>query len=105
MPEPHSFGIKIEKENDGRLAVFVGQRQIKTTPKAAAVLACLHENAGRVVSYERLGQAVGFKSMRKQELHVIRQYISWIRKTLAAHRAPCSITVAPKIGYALCRHE
>jgi len=102
MPEPYSCGIKVVKEAN-KLAVFIRERRVKASPAQAALLASLHENPGHVVSYERLGQALGFKSIRMQERNVMRQHIAWIKKTLAAHRAPCLITVAPEVGYALCR--
>jgi len=102
MPEPYSYGIKIVKDGD-KLAVFVKERRANLTPAQAALLACLHENSGHVISYERLGQALGFKSTRKQERNIIKQHMVGIRKTLAAHKAPCLIAIVPDIGYALCR--
>jgi hypothetical protein len=63
-----------------------------------ALLDCLHKNRGHVVSYMQLGLILGHKSFRKPQRHVLRQYVSWISKTLAAHKALCILAVAPDIG-------
>jgi DNA-binding response OmpR family regulator len=100
--------IKIEsvKEN-GQLksVLFIKGRQVEASQKHTALLACLHKNQGHVVSYKQLGLILGHKSAREQQLHILRQYVSWISKTLAAHRALCILAVAPRIGYVLCGHK
>jgi len=78
---------------------------VEVSQKLAALLACLHENQGRVVSYKQLNLILGHKSVRPQQLHILRQYVLWISKILAAHKALCMITVAPRIGYVLCGHK
>ncbi len=96
-----------DKENDQtKLVLFIKGRQVDTpTQKHTALLACLHENQGHIVSYMQLGLILGHKSFRKPQRHVLRQYVSWIGKTLAAHRALCMLAVAPDIGYVLCGHK
>ena len=80
--------------------MLIKGRQVEATQKNAALLACLHENQGRIVSYKQLNLILGHKSVRPQQMHVL-----WISKTLAAHKALCMIAVAPRIGYVLCGHE
>ena len=87
-----------------QLVLLIKGRQVEATQKHMALLACLHENQGRVVSYKQLNQILGHKS-GPQQLHILRQYVLWISKTLAAHKALCMIAVAPRVGYVLCGHE
>jgi DNA-binding response OmpR family regulator len=101
--------IKIARENGdrkgsgGKLTLSIRGRQVKAaTPAQIALLACLHENQGRILPYEHLGKLLRLKSSRLQQRWILRQYIMWIKRTLAAHKAPCVIAVAPSVGYALC---
>ena len=87
-----------------QLVLLIKGRQVEATQKNAALLACLHENQGRIVSYKQLNLILGHKS-GPQQLHILRQYVLWISKTLAAHKALCMIAVAPRVGYVLCGHE
>jgi DNA-binding response OmpR family regulator len=94
------------KENgQAKLVLFIKGRQVEATQKHAALLACLHKNQGHVVSYKQLGLILGHKSTRTQQLHILRQYVLWISKTLAARRALCMLAVAPRVGYVLCGHK
>jgi len=107
----YSCCIRIVREKDkengqAKLVLFIKGRQVKApTQKHTALLGCLHENQGHIVSYMQLGLILGHKSFRKPQRHVLRQYVSWIGKTLAAHRALCMLAVAPDIGYVLCGHK
>jgi DNA-binding response OmpR family regulator len=102
--------IRIARENGdrkgsgGKLALCIRGRQVKATPAQIALLACLHEHQGRIVPYAHLGKLLRLKSSRLQQRWILRQYIMWIKRTLAAHNAPCVIAVAPDVGYALCGH-
>jgi DNA-binding response OmpR family regulator len=87
-----------------QLVLLIKGRQVGATQKQAALLACLHENQGRIVCYKQLNLILGHKS-GPQQLHILRQYVLWISKTLAAHKALCMIAVAPRVGYVLCGHE
>lgn len=100
--------IRIEsaKENgELKLVLFIKGRRVEASQKHTALLACLHKNQGHVVSYKQLGLILGHASARAEQLHILRQYVSWISKTLAAHRALCILAVAPRIGYVLCGHK
>ena len=102
--------IRIEREKakengHGKLALFVKGRQVEATQKHVALLACLHENQGCLVSYKQLGRILGHKSARKPQQHVLRQYMSWISKTLAANKALCTLAVSFRNGYVLCGHK
>jgi hypothetical protein len=82
--------IRVEsaKENGQlKLVLFIKGRQVEASQKHAALLACLHKNQGHIVSYKQLGHILGHKSAQTPQLHILRQYVSWISKTLAAHKA------------------
>jgi hypothetical protein len=68
-----------------------------------ALLACLQLHSGSVVPYKRLCRILGYKSVRPKELHLLRQYITLVKKTLAARRTSYVVAVAHSVGYALCR--
>jgi hypothetical protein len=103
---PCCIRIKSAKENgELKLVLFIKGRRVEASQKHTALLACLHKNQGHVVSYKQLGLILGHKFAREQQLHILRQYVSWISKTLAARRALCILAVAPRIGYVLCGHK
>ena len=87
-----------------KLLIFIKGRQVEASRKHAALLDCLHKNQGHVVPYKQLGLILGHRS-RTPQLHILRQYILWISKTLAAHNALCMLAVAPRVGYVLCGHK
>jgi DNA-binding response OmpR family regulator len=94
------------KENGPRkLVVFIKGRRVEASQRQTALLAYLHKNQGHIVSYKKLIRILGFKSTETPQLHILRQYVLWISKTLAARKALCMLAVAPRIGYVLCGHE
>jgi DNA-binding response OmpR family regulator len=112
VPKMHKYRccIRIERERAKesgqiKLILFIKGCQVEASQKHTALLACLHENQGHVVSYRQLGLILGHKSTRTSQLHILRQYVSWIGKTLAAHKALCILAVAPRVGYVLCGHK
>ena len=94
-----------KQHGQAKLVLFIKGRQVEASQKHTALLACLHKNQGHIVSYKQLGLILGHKSARTPELHILRQYVLWISKTLAAHKALCMLAVAPRIGYVLCGHK
>jgi len=89
-----------------KLVLFIKGHQVRATPSQAAVLACLHDDQGRVVPYQRLARVLGYKSMRRRrQRRTLRQYVLWIRKTLTRNKALCQLAVVPRIGYLLCGHD
>jgi hypothetical protein len=44
-----------------QLVLLIKGRQVEATQKNAALLACLHENQGRIVSYKQLNLILGHK--------------------------------------------
>jgi len=103
--------IRIVREKDketgqAKLVLFIKGRRVEApTEKHTALLDYLHKNRGHLVTYQQLGLILGHKTFRMPQRHVLRQYVSWIGKTLAAHKALCILAVAPDIGYVLCAHE
>ena len=94
-----------KKNGQAKLVLLIKGRQVEAGQKQTALLACLHKNQGHVVSYKQLGLILGHNSTRAPQLHILRQYASWIGKTLVAHKALCILAVAPRIGYVLCGHN
>ena len=112
MPKTRKYPccIRILQENvkeNGRpkLVLFIKGRQVDANQTQTALLACLHENQGHIVSYKQLGRLLGHKFTGTEQRHILRQYASWVGKTLAAHKALCILAVAPRIGYVLCGHK
>jgi DNA-binding response OmpR family regulator len=102
--------IRIEREStkqngQAKLILFIKGHQVEATQTQTTLLACLHQNKGHVVSYKQLVRVLGQKSTAPEQLHILRQYASWITKTLAAHKALCILAVAPRVGYVLCEHD
>jgi hypothetical protein len=101
--------IRIESADENgqdKLILFIKGREVEApSEKHIALLDYLHKNRGHLVTYQQLGLILGHKSFRKPQLHVLRQYVSWIGKTLASHKALCIVAVAPDVGYVLCAHE
>jgi hypothetical protein len=80
-------------------------RRIRASYAQAALLACLFEKVGHVIPYERLCEVIGHdasRARRARDVHILRQYMTWVRYTLARYKVPCLIAVANDIGYALC---
>lgn len=76
---------------------------MRASQTQTALLACLHDEMGRVVRAESLCAVLGHNGRnRRKELHILRQYMAWVRQTLSAHKLPYVLTVAPDLGYALC---
>ena len=85
--------------------IFIKGRRIRASYTEAALLVCLFENLGHVVPYGRLCEVIGHNSSRARrarDVHILRQYMTWVRYTLQRYKVPCLIAVANDIGYALC---
>jgi hypothetical protein len=83
---------------------IAGQR-IQGSQKQIAILERLHRDFGHVVSYKELCQLVGRPMARAQDIHLLRQYFTWIKQTLRRHRVPFAVAVASDLGYALCETD
>ena len=113
MPKARKYPccIRIETESarpkgrDDKLVLFIKGRRVRASATQVALLACLHDDQGHVVPYERLGRILGYKSTQMPERRILRQYVLWIKKTLAAHKALCVLAVAVDTGYVLCGHR
>jgi DNA-binding SARP family transcriptional activator len=58
--------------------------------KLDALAACLLDNLGRAVSYKRLLTVIGRKSDNSTSRHLLRQYISTLRRMLLENESPTS---------------
>jgi DNA-binding XRE family transcriptional regulator len=68
------------------------------TPRAAASPRRLR----RGVAYNRLSKAIGRKSDNVSSRHLLRQYVSTLRKMLLASDSPYFVAVIKEVGYGLC---
>jgi len=64
---------RTENRRKVQLVLLIKGRQVEASQKLVALLACLHENQGRVVSYKQLNLILGLKSVRPQQLYILRQ--------------------------------
>jgi DNA-binding winged helix-turn-helix (wHTH) protein len=81
----------------------IDDQVLEASARQLAILECLHENLGTVVSYARLCSILGLTSDERKHLHLLRQYVKFNSDMLEANRLPYVITVAREAGYALCR--
>ena len=95
-------GMPGPKERHGKLVLFINGRVVEASQKQVTLLACLYDNLGHVIPYERLGLTLGHKLAGNRQRHLIQQYAYWIKKTLAEYQTPCVLTAADRVGYALC---
>jgi DNA-binding winged helix-turn-helix (wHTH) protein len=110
LPKPtkHPCGIEIVRgmpgptKRDAKLLLYINGRFVEANRKQLKLLACLYDNLGHLVSYERLCLTLGYKSTQKTQRHRLRQYAYWIKKMLTEYQAPCVLTVCQEVGYALC---
>jgi DNA-binding XRE family transcriptional regulator len=104
MPkQQHPPDIAILRDATGRLGLFInGQRSTRGGQGQLALLACLLDNLGRAVPYKRLVTVIGRKSDSSSTRHLLRQYMSVLRETLLANKAPFVIAAVQDVGYVLC---
>lgn len=77
-------------------------RSVRAPRAHVALLACLFNDLGHVVPYERLCAAIGHHTVQDTQLHILRQHMGLIRRMLNAHKVHYVVAVAHGIGYALC---
>jgi hypothetical protein len=83
-------------------ALRINGEQISAAKRNVALFACLYRDLGRVVPYERLLLTLGYAGTGRAQRQLLRQYLMWVKDTLATHKAPYVLAVATDIGYALC---
>lgn len=111
-PTLRSSRIEIILGDQSRSGVLLinGQR-IRAGQKPLALLTCLQQEMGYVVPYERLRQimcpqkSVASRGTEREQMHLLREYMRWIRETLAAHNASCVPGVVRDVGYVLCERS
>ena len=67
-----------------------------------ALVACLYNEQGRVVPYERLYRLIGHRPSKTKQVNLLRQYMMQVRRLLTKHKAGYSIAVDAGVGYAPC---
>jgi hypothetical protein len=67
-----------------------------------ALLACLYDELGRMVTYERLCRVIGHQSCGERQIHILRQQMMFVRQLLTKHETRYFLAVAAGVGYALC---
>src|SRR5947209_19486792 len=87
-----------------RLMLFINGRFVEANQTQVALLAMLHDEAGRVVPYKRLYSTMGHRSAGLRQRHILRQHMVGIKKALDKFKAPLALSVS-KIGRASCRER
>jgi len=108
MPRTRRYPCCIEivrPRRDKNFILLIKGRHVRASQKQMALLACLHDDQGRVITYKQLRMILGYKSTKKMQQHLLEQYMYWIRKTLAAHKTLCMLGVVRGVGYVLCGHR
>jgi hypothetical protein len=107
VPESLVGGIEIIRGNNGitretKLVLFINGRWAKAPRSAIALLSCLHDEIGYLVPYERLCSIIGHEEATTKQKHVLRQYMTAIKRVLEEHKAGCAVAVVDGAGYVLC---
>ena len=85
-------------------ALFVRRRRRHEGHRAQRhLLFCLLEQPGSVYSFAHLCRALGLKGSVQRKKLTLGEHARRARLMLAQCRLPLHITLAPGIGYALCR--
>jgi DNA-binding response OmpR family regulator len=89
-------------KGETRLLLFINGKHVDAPATNTKLLACLHQHMGKVFTFHRLCRLLGFPNMTDAELHMLRQYITWMRQVLDEHGMPYRLAVDRSVGYALC---
>jgi DNA-binding response OmpR family regulator len=87
---------------DGKPWLSIDGRPVKFPQAQVALLACLYNELGRVVPYDRLCRVIGHRSSQERQLHILRQQMLLVRQLLAKHKPGCFLAVSAGVSYALC---
>jgi DNA-binding response OmpR family regulator len=87
---------------DGEPLLLIDGKSVKAMRPQVALVACLYNELGRVVPYERLYQVIGHRPSQGAQVNLLRQYMRLVRQLLTKHKAGYSIAVDAGVGYALC---
>jgi DNA-binding response OmpR family regulator len=93
--------IRSAGQEDGTL-LFIDGKSVKAMKAQVALVACLYNEQGRVVPYERLYRLIGHRPSKAKQVNLLRQYMMQVRRLLTKHKAGYSIAVDAGVGYALC---
>jgi DNA-binding response OmpR family regulator len=94
--------IRFKQDGSSNLALFINDRSVTRSRTRIALFHLLWKNNGRVIPYKRLCLVIGHSRTGRRQLHLLRQYIRWIKGTLATQGVPYLVATSPGIGYALC---
>jgi len=89
-------------QKDGKPLLLIDGKSVKAVRAQVALVACLYNELGCVVPYERLCQVIGHRSSQDRQIRILRQQMLLVRRLLAIHKARCSVAVTAGVGYALC---
>ena len=98
MGKPSSLSVTTRD----RIPVLILGHRLRAARQERAILRCLSENFGFVVSYETLCVALGYASATPKNKHTVRQQIMAVKRLLETYDVPCTVTTAVGVGYALC---
>jgi hypothetical protein len=83
----HVAGIEIIRGKNRvsrktKLVLFINGRWVNASQSQIALLACLHDEIGYVVSYETLCFIIGHGAASKKQRHILRQYVLALKRVL-----------------------
>jgi hypothetical protein len=85
-----------------RPLLLVNGNLVRAQRAHRALLACLYDELGRVVPYERLCRVIGHQSSGERQLHILQQQMMFVRRLLTKHETRYFLAVVTGVGYALC---
>jgi hypothetical protein len=94
----------IAKSNGNHLTkpiLLIRGKPAKAPRAVVALLGRLNDDFGRVVAGNQLAAVVGRRNQPSRRTLIQRMVEA--RKLLAKHKAGCTITLARRVGYALCK--
>ena len=100
-PRKNRGDIRIVRGEDGQIVLFIKGRHVKAPNKQVALLACLADNLGLVVSYKNLCRNLGYKLTPKTQ-HLLRQHVTSVRKLLLRRKVSRALVVSIGLGYGIC---
>ena len=89
-------------KGETRLLLFIDGKYVSAPATNVKPLAYLYRRLGQVIPFEALLLQLGIPNARERERHILRQYVTWMRKFLVEHDTPYRLAVARGFGYALC---
>jgi hypothetical protein len=89
-------------KGETRLLLFINGRHVSAPAINTKLLAYLHAHLGKAISFHKLCLILGHPNGTAAELHILRQYTTWVRHLLDEYHLPYRLATVIDFGYALC---